>query len=121
MDCSHNRDRSYRPGEFSGFCKIFPPYFTLRALTAFKISIQAYTIDAFTLYAASGLAANTVIRSIMAALIPLAAPKLYAVLGLGWGNSLLAFLALAMVPVPVLLFFYGERMRGWNADRLSRL
>ncbi|KAG9247578.1 cycloheximide resistance protein [Calycina marina] len=85
------------------------------------ISIQAYTIDAWTLFAASGLAANTVVRSVMAALIPLAAPKLYAALGLGWGNSLLAFLALAMVPVPVLLFFYGERMRGWNSVRMSTL
>lgn len=121
MDCSHHRDRSHRARKFFGFCRYTNPSLTLRVLINFKISIQAYTIDAFTLYAASGLAANTVVRSIMAALIPLAAPKLYAVLGLGWGNSLLAFLALVMVPVPVLLFFYGERMRGWNVERLSRL
>lgn len=86
-----------------------------------QIAIQAYTIDAFELYAASGLAANTVTRSVMAAALPLAGPKMYATLGLGWGNSLLAFCALAMVPVPVLLFVYGERMRGWNGERLKRL
>ena len=78
-------------------------------------------MDAFTLYAASALAANTVIRSVMAAVLPLAAPKLYARLGVGWGNSLLAFLALAMLPVPLLLLRYGERMRNWNAARMKSL
>lgn len=85
------------------------------------MSIQAYTIDCFEVYAASGLAANTVTRSVMAALVPLAAPKMYEVLGLGWGNSLLAFLALAMAPLPFLLFFHGERIRSWNSQRLQRL
>lgn len=85
------------------------------------VSIQAYTIDAFTLYAASALAANTVTRSVMGAMLPLAAPKMYSSLGLGWGNSLLAFLALAMFPVPVLLFIHGEKMRGWNIDKLKKL
>jgi hypothetical protein len=57
----------------------------------------------------------------MATVLPLAAPKLYETLGLGWGNSVLAFLALAMIPVPCLLFFCGERMRGWNMERIKRL
>lgn len=78
-------------------------------------------MDAFTLYAASGLAGNSIVRSIMATVLPLAAPKLYATLGLGWGNSLLAFLALAMTPVPCVLFIYGEKMRGWNMERIKAL
>lgn len=55
-----------------------------------------------------------VLRSVMAAMIPLAAPKMYATLGLGWGNSLLAFLAIACIPVPTVLIRYGERMRKAN-------
>jgi hypothetical protein len=86
-----------------------------------QISIQAYTVDAFTLYAASGLAANTITRSVMGATLPLAASKMYQTLGLGWGDSLLAFLALAMVPVPVLLMLHGEKMRMWNVERMKRL
>ncbi|TVY89012.1 Efflux pump [Lachnellula willkommii] len=85
------------------------------------VSIQSYSVDAFELYAASALAANTVVRSVMAAVLPLAAPDLYRALGLGWGNSLLAFLALAIVPVPVLLIRHGERIRGWNMERIGRL
>lgn len=85
------------------------------------MSIQVYSIDAFTIYAASALAANSVTRSVMAAVLPLAAPKMYSTLGIGWGNSLLAFLALAMIPIPWLLFVHGEKMRGWNAQRIKRL
>jgi hypothetical protein len=85
------------------------------------MSIQTYSIDAFTIYAASALAANTVTRSIMAAVLPLAAPKMYESMGIGWGNSLLAFLALAMIPIPWLLLMKGERMRERNKERMKRL
>lgn len=85
------------------------------------MSIQNYTIDAYTLYAASGLAANTIVRSMMASTIPLAAPALYDALGLGWGNSLLAFLAVGMVPLPWVFYFKGEKLRGLNAKRIRNL
>lgn len=29
----------------------------------------------------------------------------------GWGNSLLAFVALAMCPIPWVFYHYGERIR----------
>jgi hypothetical protein len=73
--------------------------------------ISSYLIDAFTIYAASAIAANTVLRSLVGALLPLAGPSMYEALGLGWGNSLLGFLALAMVPIPILFWKYGERLR----------
>ncbi|KAI9809372.1 MAG: hypothetical protein M1827_006884 [Pycnora praestabilis] len=79
-------------------------------LAAF-MPIQTYMVDAFTRNAASALAANTVLRSLFGAILPLAGEKMYAKLGLGWGNSLLAFLSLAMVPIPFFLYKYGERVR----------
>lgn len=75
------------------------------------MTIQTYLVDAFITYAASVIAANTVIRSIFGGLLPLSGLAMYDKLGLGWGNSLLAFLALALVPVPVAFRFYGERIR----------
>ena len=51
------------------------------------LSVQAYIIDAFGIYAASAIATNTFIRSTMGAFIPLAGPPLYAAIGLGWGNT----------------------------------
>ncbi|KAF2492864.1 MFS general substrate transporter [Lophium mytilinum] len=85
------------------------------------MSLTTYLIDAFTVYAASAVGACVIVRSIMAAVLPLAAPKMYNSLGYGWGNSLLAFLSIAMIPLPWLLFFYGERIRNWDAARIKRL
>ena len=84
----------------------------MRRLTpSLQMPISTYLVDAFTLHAASALAANTVLRSLVGALLPLAGPKMYQSLGLGWGNSLLAFIALALCPIPVLFYKYGERIR----------
>ncbi|KAI9710403.1 MAG: hypothetical protein M1812_007439 [Candelaria pacifica] len=75
------------------------------------MAIQTYLVDAFTIHAASAIAANTVLRSTCGALLPLAGQKMYAKLGLGWGNSLLAFIALALCPIPWIFLRYGERIR----------
>lgn len=72
---------------------------------------NTYLVDVYTVHAASAMAANTVLRSILAAVLPLAGPTMYRKLGLGWGNSLLAFIALAMCPVPLVFLKYGERIR----------
>lgn len=47
------------------------------------VCIVSYLVDSFTIYAASALAANTVVRSIIGALLPLAGQSMYAALGLG--------------------------------------
>ncbi|KAJ5341710.1 MFS general substrate transporter [Penicillium brevicompactum] len=74
-------------------------------------AIQTYLVEAFTSEAASAAAANTVLRSLMGAVLPLAGPSMYSALGLGWGNSLLAFISLVMLPLPVLFLKYGEQLR----------
>lgn len=74
-------------------------------------SILVYLVDAFFPYSASATACAVLVRSILAALFPLFAQSLYCDLGFGWGSSLLAFLALAGLPVPVLLFKYGSTLR----------
>ncbi|KZM22558.1 transmembrane transport [Ascochyta rabiei] len=79
---------------------------------------NTYLIDVFTKHAASAMAANTVLRSLMAALVPLSSQKMYAALGLGWGNSLLAFVSLALVPIPFLFIKYGERIRTKSTVKL---
>ncbi|KAI7536006.1 MFS general substrate transporter [Hortaea werneckii] len=80
-------------------------------MIAALICVQQYLIDAFTIYAASAVAANTVLRSIVGGVLPLAGLSMYDALGLGWGNSLLAFIALAMVPIPFAFYIWGEKFR----------
>jgi hypothetical protein len=79
---------------------------------------QTYLVDCYGKYAASALAANTVLRSIFGCILPLAGPTMYSKLGLGWGNSLLGFVALAFSPVPFIFFTYGERIRQRFAVKL---
>jgi MFS family permease len=75
------------------------------------MAISTYLIDAYGAYAASAVAASTVLRSLGGALLPLSGGPMFAALGLGWGSSLLAFIAIAMIPVPVVLIKYGESIR----------
>lgn len=82
----------------------------LCTLTA-QLPANIYLIDVFTVYAASAMAANTVLRSLVAAVLPLAGPKMYAAMGYGWGTTMLGFIAVIMFPIPLVFIRYGERMR----------
>jgi hypothetical protein len=73
---------------------------------------QAYVIDAYTRYSASATGAAAFLRTLAGFSFPLFAPKMYASLGLGWGNSLLAFISLGLgIASPILLWKFGERLR----------
>ena len=75
-------------------------------------AVQTYLLDVFgPLAAASALAAMTLLRNLMGAFLPLCAPSLYANLGLGWGNSVLAFMTVAFIPVPFLFYWRGSWLR----------
>lgn len=74
--------------------------------------LQTYLVDTYTRYAASAVSAGTVFRSLAGFGFPLFAPSLYAALGDGWGNTLLALLGVVLGwPAPFLLWKYGERLR----------
>ncbi|PTB61347.1 MFS general substrate transporter, partial [Trichoderma citrinoviride] len=75
------------------------------------MSLQMYLVDTFTVYAASALAANAVIRSVAGAVLPLAGLPMYNRLGMGWGNSILGFIGVALSPVAWLFLRHGERLR----------
>ncbi|KAJ5633879.1 hypothetical protein N7528_001721 [Penicillium herquei] len=75
------------------------------------MGIQTYLVDAFTRHAASAIAACTVLRSLAGGLLPLCGLKLYDKLGLGWGNTLLAFIALGVSPIPFLFNLFGAQLR----------
>ncbi|KAF1844579.1 MFS general substrate transporter [Cucurbitaria berberidis CBS 394.84] len=70
-----------------------------------------YLVDAYTVYAASVTAASTILRCLLGALLPLAGPSMYKTLGLGWGNSLLGFISIAFIPLPIIFFLYGQHLR----------
>jgi hypothetical protein len=73
--------------------------------------VQIYLFDSFPQYAASALATLTFLRCLFGSVLPLAGPSMYDSLGLGWGNSLLGFVAVAMIPCPALIYKYGGHIR----------
>ncbi|MCJ1265020.1 hypothetical protein MMC22_004895 [Lobaria immixta] len=82
------------------------------------VGIQTYLVDAFVEYAASVIGANAVLRGTAGALIPLGGLEMYDALGWGWGNSLLAFIALVFAPMPWIFGLYGAKIRGWKSSQI---
>jgi MFS family permease len=60
---------------------------------------------------ASAMAANNLLRYILAAAFPLFTIQMYEKLHIGWASSLFGFIALAMVPVPWVFEIYGPGFR----------
>ncbi|KAF2157659.1 MFS general substrate transporter [Myriangium duriaei CBS 260.36] len=75
------------------------------------LSVFNYLIDAYVIFAASVLAANSVLRSLFGAAFPLFTRQMYANLGIHWASTIPAFLALACLPMPILLYKYGPAIR----------
>jgi multidrug resistance protein len=75
------------------------------------ISMSNYLVDTYTVFAASSLAACSVLRSILGAGFPLFTPRMYDILGIHWASSFPAFLSLLCIPIPFLLQRYGPRLR----------
>lgn len=70
-----------------------------------------FLVDTYGLYAASAVSANTFLRSIMAAGLPLAAKPMFHSLGVGPAMSILGGVAVAAIPVPFLFLKYGLALR----------
>lgn len=75
------------------------------------LSTMGYLVDAYTIYAASVLAANSVLRSLFGAAFPLFTSKMYERLGVNWAAAIPGFLALACVPFPLIFYKYGAAIR----------
>ena len=74
-------------------------------------TILVYLVDAFVPYSASATACAVLVRSILAAAFPLCAEYMLEDLGYGWSCTLLAGLSAVGLPVPLVLYRYGEGLR----------
>ncbi|OBT69703.1 hypothetical protein VE03_00814 [Pseudogymnoascus sp. 23342-1-I1] len=79
-------------------------------LTIFLQSFN-YLIDAYLMFAASAIAANTFLRSLAGAGFPLFARQMFSALGVNWTGTLLGCVATVLVPIPAAFWYYGERIR----------
>ncbi|KAF4771830.1 hypothetical protein N7455_008052 [Penicillium solitum] len=94
--------------------EIVAPALVSSSMFAIFISGLKYIVDVYLIYANSAISANTVVRSCFGAGFPLFANAMYHNLGFPWATSLLAFLAVALAPVPVVFLFNGQKIRMWS-------
>lgn len=89
---------------------IFGVPFGLGIIVSFLATI-GYLVDSYTIYAASVLAANSVLRSLFGAAFPLFTSYMYRDLGTHWASALPGFIALALVPFCYIFWRYGAKIR----------
>ncbi|KAI1326081.1 major facilitator superfamily transporter [Xylariaceae sp. FL0255] len=93
-------------------------------LVSVFLSTTNYLVDSYTVYAASVLAASSILRSLFGAAFPLFTDPLYKAAGIHWGSSVPAFLALVCLPFPWIFNKYGKSIRAkckWAAEAQEML
>ena len=86
--------------------------FTGFGIFSIFLCLLNYIVDAYLMFAASALAANTFMRSGFGAVFPLFARYMFDGMGIQWAATLLGCVALVLAPMPVLFLLYGKRIRG---------
>ncbi|KAL4777216.1 major facilitator superfamily domain-containing protein [Aspergillus nidulans var. acristatus] len=71
----------------------------------------AYLVDVYLVNANSAISANAIVRSTVAAGFTMFATPMYHRLGVRWASSLLGFLSVAFIPIPIVFYIYGQRIR----------
>ncbi|KAL5121438.1 hypothetical protein ACEQ8H_000509 [Pleosporales sp. CAS-2024a] len=75
------------------------------------LSLLNYLVDAYLMFAASAIAANTFMRSIFGGIFPLFATYMFDGMGIQWAATLLGCVAAVLVPMPIFFYLYGKKIR----------
>ncbi|KAL0959143.1 hypothetical protein HGRIS_014430 [Hohenbuehelia grisea] len=87
------------------------------AMILIYVSANTYIVDSYHQVAASALAAKTLVRSIIGAMVPLFVNQMFHNMGFQWAGLLLALIAVLIMPIPFVFFKYGHKIRArskWN-------
>jgi hypothetical protein len=75
------------------------------------ISCLIYLLDSYTIYAASVLAAGAMLRAFFGAAFPLFTDQMFHNQGIYWASSVPAFLTVACLLFPLVMYKYGAALR----------
>lgn len=85
--------------------------FTGFGLFTIFLQLLNYIIDAYLMFAASAIAGNTFLRSLIGAIFPLFARYMYEGIGINYGQTLIGAIAVVLVPLPFFFHFFGKKIR----------
>ena len=75
------------------------------------VSANTYIVDSYSHFAASAMAAKTLMRSEIGAVVPLYVGPMFHNMGFQYAGMLLALVAIVIAPIPFVFFKYGEGIR----------
>ncbi|KAL1384423.1 major facilitator superfamily [Phyllosticta capitalensis] len=104
----YTRDIHWIVPTLSGLCSGFG------IMSIFLQSLN-YLVDAYLMFAASAIAANTFLRSLAGAGFPLFATYMFDGMGIQYAGTLLGCVAAVLVPVPILFYYKGAQIRSRSA------
>ncbi|KAK4683703.1 hypothetical protein P7C73_g6529, partial [Tremellales sp. Uapishka_1] len=81
------------------------------AMVIVYISANTYIVDAYSSYAASAIAAKTLMRSLVGASVPLWITQLFHNIGFWQAGLLLAMVSVGIMPIPFFFFWKGAAVR----------
>lgn len=85
--------------------------FGMSLLLIFYTVLLYFSLAYPTIILASALAANNLLRYIVASVFPLFTVQMYEKLGIDWASSLFGFIAIALMPVPWIFERIGPKLR----------
>jgi sugar phosphate permease len=93
-------------------CPLIVGFLVAAGNVSISIGAIVYMIDSYeSTLSASALAANGILRYVVGACLPLSTLQMYNSLYVDWATSLLGFVALAMLPIPSVLYKWGHQLR----------
>ncbi|KAF2677973.1 MFS general substrate transporter [Lentithecium fluviatile CBS 122367] len=85
--------------------------FTGFGIFSIFLSLLNYIVDSYLMFAASAIAANTFMRSLFGGIFPLFATYMFNGMGIQWASTLLGCVAVVCIPMPVVFYLYGKKIR----------
>lgn len=101
----------YRGPETHWAVPVVSGIFTGFGLFSIFLSLINYIVDSYLMFAASAIAANTLMRSLFGGIFPLFATYMFEGMGIQWAATLLGCVATVCIPMPVLFLWYGKKIR----------
>ncbi|KAI5481017.1 MFS polyamine transporter [Pseudohyphozyma bogoriensis] len=81
------------------------------SLILIYVAANSYIVDSYSNYAASAVAAKTLLRSEVAAAVPLFVTQMFHGMGEQYAGLFLALISCCILPIPFFFYFRGEKIR----------
>ncbi|KAF8965491.1 MFS polyamine transporter [Flammula alnicola] len=89
------------------------------AMILIYVSANSYIIDSYSAFAASAMAAKTLLRSEIGAMVPLFVNQMFHHMHFQYAGLLLGLIGFVITPIPFFFFKYGEKIRA-RSSRASQ-